>query len=128
MKKLYPDVPDVTPTAANRAARIVERHLRTHRVSRARDLPEEAKIRLYRDLRLFFEGDQQSPHTGPGKPGWSVGRFFCHLWEKIEDFLSACDGPGVSGPATALPWAACGDRRRLAVLPMAGAAALTTSG
>jgi len=114
MKKLYPDVPDVTPTVANRAARIVERHLRTHRVSRARDLSEEAKIRLYRDLRLFFEGDQQSPRTGSGKPGFSVGRFLSNLWERIEDFLSACDGSRASRTAMVLPWAACGDQRRLA--------------
>jgi len=105
MKKLYPDVPDVTPTVANRAVRIVERHLRTHRVSRARDLPEEAKIRLYQDLRLFFEGDQQSPDAGAGKPGFSIRRLFSNAWEKIEDFLSACDGERATGPAAAAPWA-----------------------
>jgi hypothetical protein len=90
MKKLYPDMPDVAPAVANRAIRIVERHLRTHRVMRARDLPEEARIRLYRDLRLFFEGDQQFPDSGCGKRGFSLRRSLSRMWEKIEDFLSAC--------------------------------------
>ena len=67
MKKLYPEAPDVSQSVANRAARIVEKHLRTHRVSRACDLPEEARIRLYRDLRLFFESDSQVPGAGPGR-------------------------------------------------------------
>ena len=92
MKKLYPDMPDVAPSVANRAVRIVERHLRTHRVSRARDLPEEAKVRMYRDLRLFFEGDQQLPPTGQGKPGFSLRRCLSGIWERFEDFLSACGG------------------------------------
>lgn len=90
MKRLYPDMPDVSPTEANRAIRIVERHLRTQRVSRARDLPEEARIRLYRDLRLFFDGNGQYPQSGSGKQGFSLRGFFSRLWEKVEDFLSAC--------------------------------------
>ncbi len=89
MKKLYPGMPDVTPTAANRAVRIVERHMRIHRVKRARDLPEEARIRLYRDLRLFFEGDQQPPYAGSGKKSFSLRRYLSRLWERVEDFLSA---------------------------------------
>ena len=91
MKRLYPDMPDVSPTEANRAIRIVERHLRTHRVSRARDLPEEARIRLYRDLRLFFDGNRQFPQSGSDKKGFSLRGFFSRLWEKVEDFLSACE-------------------------------------
>ena len=88
MKKLFPDMPDVSQSVANRAVRIVEKHLRTHHVSRTRDLPEEAKIRLYRDLRFFFEGDSQSP-SGGEKQRLSTRGFLSRLWEKIEDFLSA---------------------------------------
>jgi hypothetical protein len=98
MKRLYPDMPDVTPTEANRAIRIVERHLRTHRVSRACDLPEEARIRLYRDLRLFFDGNRQYPQSGSDKQGFSLRGFFSRLWEKLEDFLSACDGGRLPEP------------------------------
>ncbi|MCX8052315.1 MAG: hypothetical protein N3B12_00765 [Armatimonadetes bacterium] len=89
MKRLFPDFPDVSPDVANRAVRIIERYLKTHRVNRARDLPEEAKVRLYRDLRLFFDGDQQSPQTGQGKSRFSIGRLLSSLWEKIEDFFSS---------------------------------------
>jgi hypothetical protein len=89
MKKLYPEAADVTQSVANRAARIVEKHLRTQRVSRACDLPEEARIRLYRDLRLFFEGGSQASGTDSGKRRLSVRETISLLWEKLEDFLSA---------------------------------------
>jgi len=91
MKKLFPDVPDVPQSVANRAVRIVEKHLRTHRVTRARDLPEEAKIRLYRDLKLFFESGEQPPTNGNRGRGFSLRAFLSRFWEKIEDFLSAFD-------------------------------------
>ena len=124
MKKLFPDVPDVSPSVANRAVRIVERHLRTHRVSRAKDLPEEARIRLYRDLRLFFEGDQQSPDAGGRKPGFSVRAFLSGLWEKIEDFLSASEGHRECRPAVLFAWAAFGESARFTAMPLAGMPAL----
>lgn len=99
MKKLYPDMPDVSPAVANRAIRIMERHFRTHRVTRAKDLPEEAKIRLYRDLRLFFEGNQQPPDIGGGKKAVSLRGFLSRLWERVEDFLSAFAALYLSRPA-----------------------------
>lgn len=86
MKKLFPDTPDVSQRVANRAARIVERHLRTHQVTRARDLPEEARVRLLRDLRVHFEGDGQNP-PGRGGAGAPPGRQWSCLWERILDFL-----------------------------------------
>ena len=89
MKKLFPDVSDVPQTMANRAARIVERHLRTQRVTRARDLSEEARIRLYRDLRLLFDGGERPDIKGNEGRGFSVRRFCKRLWEGLEDFLSA---------------------------------------
>ncbi|NLB56465.1 MAG: hypothetical protein GX811_12035 [Lentisphaerae bacterium] len=57
MKKLFPDISDVPQSMANKAIRIVDKHLRHHRVDRATDLSEEAKVRLLRDLRAFFEND-----------------------------------------------------------------------
>ena len=113
MKRLYPDMPDVTPTEANRAIRIVERHLRTHRVSRARDLPEEARIRLYRDLRLFFDGNQQYPQSGSDKQGFSLRGFFSRMWEKVEDFLSACEDLPLREPGVLIApptWGSAGMR------------------
>lgn len=100
MKKLFPEVPDVTPSVANRASRIIEKHLRMHHVNRARELPEEARIRLYRDLRFFFESGSQPPSAGSdgGRP--SIRAYLSRLWSKIEDFMSACDiatAPGAMG-------------------------------
>lgn len=92
MKKLYPEAPDVPQSTANRAIRIIEKHLRTHRVDRAADLPEEAKVRLYRDLRFFF--DTESRPGGPDRQrgGFSFRRALSRAWEKLENFLNACEG------------------------------------
>ena len=54
MKKLFPKIPDVPQSVANGAVRIIERHFKTHRVTRAVDLSDEARVRLHRDLREFF--------------------------------------------------------------------------
>jgi hypothetical protein len=103
MKKLFPEMPDVPQNVANRAVRIIEKHLRAHRVSRARDLPEEARIRLYRDLRFYFDGENQTPDDRISKRGFSLRGALSSFWEKLEDFLSACEsaspvplGPGLS--------------------------------
>lgn len=103
MKKLFPEMPDVAQNVANRAVRIIEKHLRAHRVSRARDLPEEARIRLYRDLRFYFDGENQTPDDRISKRGFSLRGALSSFWEKLEDFLSACEsaspvplGPGLS--------------------------------
>ncbi|MCE5314869.1 MAG: hypothetical protein ABFD49_05925 [Armatimonadota bacterium] len=90
MKKLFPEMPDVPQSMANRAVRIVEKHLRQHRVEKAKDLSEEAKIRLYRDLRFLFEGGEQ-PRSGSDGGRFSIRMFVSHVWEKLEDFLSACE-------------------------------------
>lgn len=77
----------MTPSTANRASRIIEKHLKMHHVNRARDLPEEAKIRLYRDLRFYLESGTQPPDAHSGRQslrGWLSG-----MWIRIEDFLSA---------------------------------------
>ena len=71
-----------------------------HHVNRARDLPEEARIRLYRDLRFFFESGSQPPGADSqgGRP--SIRAYLSRLWSKIEDFMSACDmatAPGAMG-------------------------------
>jgi hypothetical protein len=88
MKKLFPEASDIGQSVANRAAKIIEKHLRLHRVDRARDLPEEAKVRLYRDLRFFFDSGGQPTQTGTGGVAGGIRRFFAGLWGKIEDFLS----------------------------------------
>lgn len=84
MKKVFPDAPDVPQGVANRGVRIIEKHLRLHKVDRAKDLPEEAKIRLLRDLRTFFDSELRN---GGAKSSRERG-FWTRLWERIEDFLS----------------------------------------
>ena len=83
MKKIFPESPDVAQGTANRGVRIIEKHLRMHRVERAKDLPEEAKIRLLRDLKSFFESEMGGGSSRTGNRG-----FWANLWEKIENFLS----------------------------------------
>lgn len=91
MKKLFAEAPEVPQSIANRASKIIEKYLRVHRVERARDLPEEAKVRLYRDLRFFFESGGQPSDPGATGAGHSLRRFFSNLWGKIEDFLSMAE-------------------------------------
>ena len=102
---------------ANRAVRIIEKHLRVHRVERTRDLPEEAKVRLYRDLRFLFEGGPASPHgEGEGKSG-GVRGFFSRLWEKVESFLSMAECSRGRGELTAFSWLCFGDSAGFAAIP-----------
>ena len=110
MKRLYPEASDVPQSVANRAAKIVEKHLRLHRVDRARDLPEEAKVRLYRDLRFFFDSGGQPSDTGTGGAGAGIRRFFAGLWGKVEDFLSMSESNRALGPIALLGWPQSSDR------------------
>lgn len=116
MKKLFPETADVPQSVANRATKIVEKYLRLHKVERARDLPEEAKVRLYRDLRFFFDSGGQPSEPGAGGIGASIGRFFSGLWGKIEDFLSMSEAR-VLGPVWVLACAGFGDSNRVTVVP-----------
>lgn len=117
MKKLFPEAPDVPQSVANRASKIVEKHLRLHRVERARDLPEEAKVRLYRDLRFFLESGGQPSYPGPGGTLSGMRRFFSELWGKIEDFLSMSESSRAIGPIGILALAGFGEAARTAAMP-----------
>ena len=86
MKKIFPETPDVPQAVANRGVRIIEKHLRMHKVDRAKDLPEEAKIRLLRDLRTFFDAEQEGGRKGGAGSG--DRGFWSNLWEKVQNFLS----------------------------------------
>jgi hypothetical protein len=120
VKKLFPETPDVPQSMANRAARILEKYLRMHRVEKAKDLPEEARIRLYRDLRFLFDGGDQ-PRSGADGGGLSIRRFFSRMWEKLEDFLSACEmDRNVS--VNILAWVSFSESARTTILPWRGVA------
>ena len=116
MKKLFSEAQDVPQSVANRAAKIVEKHLRLHRVDRARDLPEEAKVRLYRDLRFFFDSGGQPSDPGPGGVISGTRRFFSGLWGKLEDFLSMSEGCRSVGPIAILALAGFGEATRMGVV------------
>lgn len=109
MKKLFPEMSDVPQGTANRAVRIIEKHLRAHRVSRTRDLPEEARIRLYRDLRFFFDGENRSPDERVSKGRFSLRGSLTSFWEKLEDFLSACESGRVCSALGIVVWPALGE-------------------
>lgn len=120
MKRLFPEKPDVSQVVANRAVRIIEKHFRTQRVSRASELSEEARIRLYRDLRFFFEGGSQPPCPESGGKGFSIRMSLSRLWEKIEDFLSATEIGRTCGATSVFAWACFGESARLTVVPWYG--------
>ena len=92
MKKLFPEASNVPRSVANRAARIVERHFRKHGGDRARDLSEEAKVRLYCDLRWFFDNNGTVAAINRMEiPADAIARIKARLVgvrDKIEDFLS----------------------------------------
>ncbi len=117
MKKLFPDAPDVPQSVANRASKILEKYLRMHRVERAKDLPEEARVRLYRDLRFFLDSGGQPSDPGTGGVMSGVGRFCSRLWSKIEDFLSMYESSRPTGPIGILALAGYGEAARIAAMP-----------
>lgn len=72
MKKVNRLVPDVPQRVADRGTEVVERHLTTYGVSRASELPEEAKVRLMRDLQRFYKQEfpQGLQMINPNDIGW----------------------------------------------------------
>lgn len=57
MRKIYQSAPDVPQAIANKAIDMIERHLASNGVRRAKDLPEESKVRLLRELDSFFRSE-----------------------------------------------------------------------
>ena len=57
MKKVNRLVPDVPQQVGDRGTEVVARVLAAYGVGRAKDLPEEGKVRLAREMQLFFERD-----------------------------------------------------------------------
>jgi hypothetical protein len=111
-------------TKANRTARIVEKHLRQAQVDRAKDLPEEARVRLFRDLRVFYE-DQAG--SGDGALRHSREGLWTRMMRRLEDFLSFSD----MEPNVYLPYAYCAtmpfcDGMRQMSVPMMKKVASTT--
>lgn len=88
MKKIFSDAPDVPLATANAVARIIERHLRIHRVDRAKDLPEEAKVRLYRDIRAFFDDVTRLRAVSRSRQPGALRRIIGDIRQILRDCLT----------------------------------------
>ena len=82
VRKVHRHAPDVPQSAADRGTEVIERHLSAYGVTRARDLPEEGKVFLQRELSKFFaaelpDGVPPSPNDRGWRRWWSMlaGRF-----------------------------------------------------
>jgi len=71
VKRIHRNVPEVPQGVADRGTELIERYLSAYGVARASDLPEEGKVRLYRDLQQFFE--RELPHGPPQPPPGPAG-------------------------------------------------------
>jgi hypothetical protein len=75
-------VPDVPQQVADRGTELIERHLSAYGVTRARDLPEEGKVYLRRELAGFFAaelpgGIPPPPHARGWRRWWNgLSRWF----------------------------------------------------
>jgi hypothetical protein len=82
MKKINRHVPDVSQGIADRGTEIIERHFNAYGVKRASELPEEGKVRLYRDMQQYFAAEMpRGVDVKPPAPWWTraairVRRFF----------------------------------------------------
>jgi len=70
MKKVNRHLPDVPQLVADRGTEIIERHFNAYDVKRASDLPEEGKVRLYRDLQQFFVAELPDGPEPRSSPSW----------------------------------------------------------
>jgi hypothetical protein len=102
MKKIFPDCPDVPQGVANRGARVIERYFRLHRVARAGDLPEEARVRLLRDLESLLSGGSGPGNRPDVREGGQRG-----LWKRMRDWLDSFFGFGDTSVTQYFPLAIC---------------------
>ena len=75
--------PPMSRAATGRAVRLMERVLSANGVTRARDLPEEARVRLYCQLNLYFEQERTAHWARQMKAG-----AFDRLCRRVADWFS----------------------------------------
>lgn len=68
MKRLYRYSQTVPQKVADRGTELVQQHLNLYEVSRVDQLPEEAKVRLVRDFKRFFEEELPDGLPASAKP------------------------------------------------------------
>ncbi|HBO60586.1 TPA: hypothetical protein DD449_02800 [Candidatus Berkelbacteria bacterium] len=70
---MYQAAPDVNQQTANEAIDIIQQHLYAAHVRRTKDLNEEQKVSLLRDLQHYFDNKGDKKYTPPEMS----------LWEKV---------------------------------------------
>lgn len=90
MKRLIATGPIVTDEEAEGAMVIIQRQLDKHRVSRASNLPDEAKVRMCSDLARFYRGDY-NPYTKLQRYAGAAWKAICwpscSLWSRINGWI-----------------------------------------
>lgn len=69
MKKVHRHVPDVPQSVADKGTEIIERCFQAYGVKRATDLPEEGKVRLYREMQQFLAAEVPEGGANGGPRG-----------------------------------------------------------
>jgi len=65
VRKIYQSAPDVPQALSNKAIEMIERHFAASGVRRAEELPEENKVRLFRELQRFFQSELPNGEDAP---------------------------------------------------------------
>ncbi len=86
MQSLYGQ-PPLSRGATARATRLMERVLSANGVTRARDLPEEARVRLYCQLSLCFEREREAHWARQMR-----ANPFEQAWRRFTEWLSRQPG------------------------------------
>jgi hypothetical protein len=72
MKKINRHVPDVSQGIADRGTEIIERHFNAYGVKRASELPEEGKVRLFREMQQYYAAEMPAGvDVRPPAPWWA---------------------------------------------------------
>jgi len=82
VKKIHRHVADVPQNVADRGTEIVERHFQAYGVKRAMDLPEEGKVHLMREMRVFFAAELPGQNELAAPPGGLAG-----WWERVRRYF-----------------------------------------
>lgn len=73
VRKIYQSATDVPQAMSNKAIEMIERHFAASGVRRAEELPEENKVRLFRELQRFFQSELPNGKDAQA-PAWDAYR------------------------------------------------------
>jgi hypothetical protein len=84
MRKAHRYLADVPQPVADRGTELIERHLAAYGVSRARDLPDEGKVYLRRELVKFFAASLTQGLPQPPAPTSRWRRWWDGLFSRAQ--------------------------------------------